>query len=99
LSVTYALHANKNRYNTEGLALLQGAGLAQFLDPEGFVSDHNAGLVKPHIAIYQVAAQRVGVPVGRCLLAGENLIEVLRALAAGMKAVLKPCPPGREVSG
>lgn len=85
--------------NTEGLALLQGAGLAQFLDPQGFVSDHDAGVAKPHVAIYQVAPQRVGVPIGRSLSVGENLIEVLGALAAGMKAVLKPCPPGREVSG
>jgi FMN phosphatase YigB (HAD superfamily) len=84
--------------NTEGLALLQGAGLAQFLDPQGFVSDHDAGVAKPHVAIYQVAAQRVGVPIGRCLYVGENLSEVLGALVAGMKAVLKPSPPGREVS-
>jgi hypothetical protein len=34
-----------------------------------------------------------------CLFVGEKLIEVLGALAASMKAVLKPCPPGREVSG
>ena len=62
--------------------------------------DHDAGVAKPgRVAIYQVAAQRVGVPIGRCLYVGENLIEVLGALAAGMKAILKPCPPGREVLG
>jgi FMN phosphatase YigB (HAD superfamily) len=85
--------------NANGLALLQGAGLAAFLDPQGFVSDHDAGVAKPHVAIYHVAAQQVGVPIGRCLYVGENLIDVLGALAAGMKAVLKPCPPGRDVSG
>jgi FMN phosphatase YigB (HAD superfamily) len=85
--------------NADGLALLQEAGLASFLDPQGFISDHDAGVAKPHVAIYHVAAQHVGVPIGRCLYVGENLIEVLGALAAGMKAILKPCPPGREVSG
>jgi FMN phosphatase YigB (HAD superfamily) len=39
------------------------------------------------------------VPVGRCLYVGENLVEVIGAIAAGMKAVLKPCPPGRELPG
>jgi FMN phosphatase YigB (HAD superfamily) len=84
--------------NADGLALLQEAGLASFLDPQGFISDHDAGVAKPHVAIFHVAAQRVGVPIGRCLYVGENLIEVLGALAAGMKAILKPCPPGRELS-
>jgi FMN phosphatase YigB (HAD superfamily) len=79
--------------NAQGRALLQQAGLAQFLDPDGFVSDHDAGVAKPRIEIYQFAAQRVGVPIGRCLFVGENLVEVIGALAAGMKAVLKPSPP------
>jgi beta-phosphoglucomutase-like phosphatase (HAD superfamily) len=69
------------------------------LDPQGFISDHDAGVAKPHVAIYQTAAQRVGVPIGRCLYVGENLAEVLGALAAGMKAILKPCPPSREMPG
>jgi FMN phosphatase YigB (HAD superfamily) len=83
--------------NADGLALLHEAGLAPFLDPQGFVSDHDAEVAKPHLAIYQVAAQRVHVPIGHCLFVGENLPEVLGARAAGMKAVLKPCPPGREL--
>ena len=83
--------------DTDGLALLQEVGVDDFLDPQGFVSEHTAGAAKPHAAIYQFAAQRVGVPVDRCLYLSENLIEVLGALAAGMQAVLKPCPPGREL--
>jgi FMN phosphatase YigB (HAD superfamily) len=85
--------------NGDGLALLHEAGLGQFLDPQGFVSDHDAGVAKPHVEIYQVAARRINTPPHRCLFVGENLSEVLGALAAGMKAVLKPCPPGRELSG
>jgi HAD superfamily hydrolase (TIGR01509 family) len=69
------------------------------LDSQGFISDHDAGVAKSHVAIYQTAAQRVGVPIGRCLYVGENLAEVLGALAAGMKAILKPCPPSREMPG
>ena len=50
----------------------------------------------PDPAIYRHAAQKVGVPIGRCLYVGENFFEVSGAIAAGMKAVLKPCPPGRD---
>lgn len=83
--------------NADGLALLQQAGLAAFLDPAGFVSDHDAGVAKPRPAIYRFAADQVGVPVERCLYVGENLIEVIGAMTAGMKAILKPSPPGRDL--
>jgi FMN phosphatase YigB (HAD superfamily) len=83
--------------NADGLALLREVGLDRFLDPQGFISDHDAGVAKPNAEIYKLAAQRVGVPISRCLFVGENLIEVLGAIAAGMKAVLKPCPPGRDL--
>lgn len=83
--------------NADGLALLRNAGLDRFLDPHAFISDHDAGVAKPHAEIYKLAAQRVGVPISRCLFVGENLIEVIGAIAAGMKAVLKPFPPGRDL--
>ena len=83
--------------NADGLALLKKAGLSQFLDPAGFISDHDANVAKPDLEIYRFAAQRVGVPPGRCLFIGENLIEVIGAIAAGMKGMLKPCPPGRDL--
>jgi phosphoglycolate phosphatase len=77
--------------------LLQQAGWLPFLDPQGFISDHEAHAAKPDPRIYQFAAAQVGVPVERCLFVGENLVEVIGAQTAGMKAVLKPCPPGRDV--
>ncbi|HEX7176192.1 MAG TPA: HAD-IA family hydrolase [Pyrinomonadaceae bacterium] len=83
--------------NEDGKTLLRRAGLEEFIDPELFISDHDAGVAKPDAEIYRLAATRAGVPVGRCLFVGENLIEVIGALAAGMKAVLKPCPPGRDL--
>lgn len=83
--------------NTDGIALLRDAGLSEFLDPHGFVSDHDAGVAKPNLRIYQHAADQVGTDITRCLFVGENLIEVIGAIAAGMKAVLKPCPPGRDL--
>jgi FMN phosphatase YigB (HAD superfamily) len=84
--------------NDEGRALLSQAGLASFIDPQGFVSEHDVnGIGKPHRAIYQFAAQRAGVPIENCLYIGENLIEVVGAMASGMQAILKPCPPGREL--
>ena len=83
--------------NTEALAMLKQAGLSQFLDPQGFVSDHDAGTAKPDPEIYRFAAQKAGVAINRCLFVGENFIEVLGAVVAGMKGTLKPCPPGREL--
>jgi HAD superfamily hydrolase (TIGR01509 family) len=83
--------------NNDALNLLRDAGLAGFLEPGALVSEHDAGAAKPAPAIYRFAAQRVGASVGRCLYVGENLVEVIGALAAGMKALLKPCPPGREL--
>lgn len=85
--------------NQQGLDLLHKAGLDGFLDPLGFVSDKDLNIAKPHVEIYRFAAQRAGVPIERCLFVGENLIEVIGAVAAGMKAVLKPCPPGRDLPG
>ncbi|HEX8283783.1 MAG TPA: HAD family hydrolase [Pyrinomonadaceae bacterium] len=83
--------------DAEALELLEKEGLRKSLDPDGFVSDNKAGAAKPDPAIYLFAAEQAGVPVGRCLYVGENLIEVIGAVAAGMKAVLKPSPPGREL--
>ena len=84
--------------NAQALNMLQQAGLAQFLDPQGFVSDHDTnGVAKPQPAIYAFAAQKAGVPIDRCLFVGENLAEVIGARAAGMQAQLKPEPPGTNV--
>jgi FMN phosphatase YigB (HAD superfamily) len=84
--------------NAQGLALLEQAGLAAFLSPDGFVSEHDVGeLAKPDRAIYQFAADRVNVPIERCLFIGEHFIEVIGARAAGMQAALKPSPPGRDL--
>jgi len=83
--------------NAEALDMLKQSGLHQFLDPQGFISDHDAGVAKPNPEIYRLAAQRAGVEISRCLFIGENLIEVIGALVAGMKVVLKPCPPGRDL--
>ncbi|MFL5574396.1 MAG: HAD family hydrolase [Gemmatimonadaceae bacterium] len=79
--------------DADALALLDEAGLAAFLDPKGFVSDHGAGAAKPSAAIYRFAARRAGVAPSRCLYVGEDLAEVLGALAAGMQAVLTPRVP------
>jgi len=86
-----------NLTNNQGRALLDAAGLNTFLDPQGFVSEHDTQVAKPDPARYVAAAQKVGVPIEKCLYVGENLVEVMGALVAGMKAVLKPCPPGREL--
>lgn len=85
--------------NNDALAMLQNAGLKKFIDPAGFVSDHDAQTAKPDPAIYQFAAHKAGVEINRCLYVGENFIEVIGAIQAGMKALLKPSPPGPELPG
>jgi HAD superfamily hydrolase (TIGR01509 family) len=81
--------------NDQGRALLAGAGLAEFLDPAGFVSDHDAGVAKPDPAIYRFAAAQAGAAPARCLYVGDDLAEVIGARAAGMQALLRPAPPRR----
>lgn len=80
----------------DGRKMLEEAGITAYLDEKGLVINHEAGASKPSAKIYQFAAQQVGVPVDRCMYVSENLIEVIGAEAAGMKTLLKPCPPGRE---
>ena len=80
----------------EGRKMVEEAGLGKYLDPDGFISNHDADADKPDARIYVAAAARMKVPVERCLFVGENLIEVVGAQKAGMKAMLKPFPPGRE---
>ena len=80
----------------QGRAMLDEAGITDLVDVEGIVINHEAGNSKPGPDIYRYAANLVDAEIGRCLFLGENLIEVLGAQAAGMRAVVKPCPPGRE---
>lgn len=84
--------------NDDARALLESAGLAPFLDMDALVSEHDVNeTAKPAAAIYEFAAEKAGVPIERCLYVGESLIEVIGARVAGMQALLKPCPPGREL--
>jgi|SRR2546421_394112 len=83
--------------DNQAMAMLHEAHLDGFLDSQGFVSDNKAGVAKPNAAIYQFAAAQVNLPISRCLYVGENLIEVIGAITAGMKALLKPSPPGRDL--
>jgi hemerythrin-like domain-containing protein len=80
----------------DGKAMVQEAGIWPFLDPHGWVTNHDAGVDKPDPAIFAFAAKQMGVAPERCLFVGENLVEVIGAQTAGLRATLKPFPPGRE---
>lgn len=86
----------KNVDSAAGLKMITDAGIAGFLDPAGFITNHDAGADKPSADIYRYAAAKLGLVPEECLFVGENFLEVLGARAAGMQAELKPCPPGRE---
>src|SRR5262245_33491916 len=92
LGVITNLPAGMSRAQAQ--ALLEGAGLGGFLDPDGLVTNHEAGADKPDPRIYQLAADRLGAPVGRCRYIADDPGEVLGAEAAGSRAVRKPLPPG-----
>ncbi len=81
--------------------MLEEAGLLEYLDPKGIVSTQDPDVLavkgeKPGAAIYQVAAQRMGVPIQNCIYIGENLVEQLGAWAAGMSMGHKEFPPGGD---
>jgi HAD superfamily hydrolase (TIGR01509 family) len=86
----------ENVSSTDGQEMVKEAGIWDFLDPQGWVTNHDAGVEKPKPEIFMFAARQLGLPPERCLFVGENLTEVIGAQAAGMRAVLKPFPPGRE---
>jgi FMN phosphatase YigB (HAD superfamily) len=77
---------------SQAQSLLEGAGLGEFLDPNGLITNHEAGADKPNPAVYQFAAVRVGVPIARCLYVGEDDDEVRGAHDAGMRVIRKPVP-------
>lgn len=73
--------------------LLARAGLMTYFDPEGVVTNHDAGVDKPNKRIYELAANKMKAAVNDCLYIGEDVDEVAGAQAAGMSAILKPFPP------
>jgi HAD superfamily hydrolase (TIGR01509 family) len=86
----------QNVSSETGKQMLADAGILPFLDAQGFVTNHDVGVEKPHPGIFAAAAARLGLRPDQCLFCGENLIEVLAAETAGMRAVVKPFPPGRD---
>jgi putative hydrolase of the HAD superfamily len=79
----------------QGKALLHQAGLDVFLNPAGFVSEHTnggPGVAKPDPAIFRFAATQLGVLPAECLFVGEDLAEVIGAMAAGFRAVQRLRP-------
>jgi putative hydrolase of the HAD superfamily len=71
--------------NLEGI--LARLGLDRYLD---FVlASGSVGVAKPDAALYRLAAERAGVPVGEALMVGDSLsADVQGAEAAGLSGVL-----------
>ena len=74
--------------------MLAMAGLLTLFDDDLIVTSRDAGTAKPDPRIYNLAAQRAGVSIGRCLYVGENPSEVDGALGAGMGGLIKPLNGG-----
>lgn len=70
--------------------------IGDYIAREHIVTNHEAKVDKPARGIYDFAAKTLGVKPEHCLFLGENLVENLGASRAGMRHLLKPCPPGRE---
>ena len=75
--------------NSEAMILLEMAGLADHIDRELLISEHDAGVTKPMVGIYRFAASKANKSIDRCMFIGENLVEIIGAQNAGMKAILK----------
>jgi hemerythrin-like domain-containing protein len=83
----------------DATAMLAGAGLDGYF--EKIVSTQDPEILaakaqKPQRAMYELAAQAMGVDVGDCTYVSENLLEVLGAIGAGMQGVVKKFPPGGD---
>jgi FMN phosphatase YigB (HAD superfamily) len=70
--------------------MLATAGLLTLFDNDLIVTSRDAGAAKPDARIYEFAADRAQISLGRCLYIGENPSEVTGALVAGMGGLLKP---------
>lgn len=55
---------------------------------DAVVLSHEVGLRKPDPAIYALAAERLGLPAGACVVVDDLAVNVLGAEAAGMRALL-----------
>jgi len=80
----------------DGVRMLKEAGIYSFLDPRGIIINHDVGIDKPAKQIFEYASKAVEVPIERCTFIGENILETIGAMAAGMNVLLKPIPPGGE---
>jgi len=81
-TIPVVLVTNATTWLEDDLALL---GLADVADH--IVNSSRVGVAKPDPAIYAIAAERAGVPAGRCLFVDDNLANAEAARAAGMSAV------------
>jgi HAD superfamily hydrolase (TIGR01509 family) len=70
------------------IAKLQRAGIIDYF--AGIVAGDEVAESKPAPAIYQVAAERLGVPAGDCLAIEDSENGVRAALAAGMRVIQVP---------
>lgn len=53
--------------------------------------DADIAVRKPNPRIFQIAAERLGVPIEACLMIGDNLeADVQGAIAAGMQGIYRP---------
>lgn len=64
---------------------LESMGLADLADH--VVSSARVGVAKPDRAIYEIAAERAGVPAARCLFIDDRLENVEAAIALGMSGL------------
>lgn len=85
------LVSNATPWLDDDLALL---GLHDLAD--GVVNSSLVGVAKPDARIYEIAAERAGVPVDRCLFVDDREENVAAAAALGMTAVLHRSAPGLE---
>ena len=72
-------------------AAIAKVGIAERFQTLVVSGDADVAVRKPNPRIFQIAAERLGVPIESCLMIGDNLeADVQGAIAAGMQGIYRP---------
>ena len=83
LGVPRAVGTSASRFDVDGM--LAGVGLRRHFDVIVTADDVTQG--KPDPEVYELAAARLGMPAGSCLVFEDSLVGVVAARRAGMRAI------------
>lgn len=90
----YLLGVVTNRDRGEAEAILQGAGLRPLVGI--VVTREDSARMKPHPMPVRIAAEKLGVKTGQCIMVGDTSVDIRAGKAAGSLAVGVRCGFGQD---